>query len=126
MTSTKARLTARITPVGQADQDEARSLAEEGRTSKAIRRLRKDSGLALHTAPAALDLLTEGTALPTTYGQALEALRRLDAPLVGEMTELLRNGDRDSAIKLLRERTDIDLAGGYHLVVKLGEEIGAH
>jgi hypothetical protein len=124
MMSTKARLTAQITPVEQTGQDEARALVDEGRTSKAIRRLRKDSGLALHTAPAALDLLIEGRALPTSYAQALEALRQLDASLVEEMTELLGNGDRDSAIKLLRERTDIDLAGGYHLVMELSEQLG--
>jgi hypothetical protein len=126
MTSTKTRLTALITPVEQESQDEAKALADEGRTTKAIRRLRKNSGLALHTAPAALDLLTEGNALPTTYGQALDALRQLDASLIEEMTNLLRNGDRDSAIKSLRQQTDIDLAGGYHLVMELSAQLGTH
>lgn len=124
MTNTKARLTAQITPVEQASQDEAKALADEGKTSKAIRRLRKDSGLGLSTAPTALDLLVNGRALPATYDQALEALRQLDTSLVAEMAELLRNGDRDSAIKLLRERTDIDLAGGYHLVMELSKQSG--
>ncbi|MBC2877586.1 MULTISPECIES: hypothetical protein [Streptomyces] len=125
MTSTKTRTTALITPVGPEAQDEARTLAAEGRTAKAVRRLRKDSGLGLHTASAALDLLGRGHTLPTSYRQALESLRHLDAPLVDELTELLRGGGRDAAIKLLRERTDIDLAGGYHLVMELAADIGS-
>ncbi|MET9646225.1 hypothetical protein [Streptomyces syringium] len=124
MDNSKTRTTALITPVEQEDQDQAKALAGEGRTAKAIRRLRKNSGLALHTAPLALDLLTQGHPLPTTYRQALEALRQLDAPLLTEMTDLLHSGDRDSAIKLLRERTDIDLAGGYHLVTELSTQLG--
>ncbi|GGY29893.1 hypothetical protein [Streptomyces djakartensis] len=123
MTSTKARTTALITPVEQATQDEAKVLAAEGHTAKAVRRLRKSSGLGLDAAPVALDLLAQGRTLPTTYDQALDALRRLDAPLVAEMTALLGSGDRDSAIKLLRERTDIDLAGGYHVVMELSGQL---
>ncbi|MGK5642140.1 hypothetical protein ACSNOK_28065 [Streptomyces sp. URMC 126] len=122
MTSTTTRTTALITPVDPEAQDEARALAAEGRTAKAVRRLRKNSGLGLHTAPVALDLLGQGHTLPATYRQALESLRRLDAPLVAELTALLRNGEREAAIKLLRERTDIDLAGGYHLVTELESE----
>lgn len=124
MTSTKARTTALITPVEQQAQDEATALAGEGRTAKAVRRLRKDSGLGLAVAPVAVDLLTEGHPLPTTYREALDALGRLDAPLVAEMTALLTGGHRDAAIKLLRERTDIDLAGGYHLVTELSGRLG--
>ncbi|WP_030898071.1 MULTISPECIES: hypothetical protein [unclassified Streptomyces] len=71
----------------------------------------------------ALDLLAQGHTLPTTYGQALDALRHLDASLVAEMTHLLSSGDRDSAIRLLRERTDIDLAGGYHVVTELSGQL---
>lgn len=123
MASTKARTTALITPVEQGAQHEAKALASEGRTAKAIRRLRKDSGLGLGTAPVAQDLLTQGHSLPTTYSQALDALRQLDAPLVAEMTGLLSSSHRDSAIKLLRERTDIDLAGGYHLVMELSRQL---
>lgn len=80
MTSTKARTTALITPIEQGAQDEAKALAGEGRTAKAIRRLREHSGLGLGTAPVALDLLTQGHTVPTTYSQALDALRQLDAP----------------------------------------------
>ncbi|GLW51547.1 hypothetical protein Stsp02_72080 [Streptomyces sp. NBRC 14336] len=123
MTSTKARTTALITPIEQEAQNEAKALAGEGRTAKAIRRLRKESGLGLATAPVALDLLTQGHTLPTTYGEALDALRQLDAALVAEMTDLLNGGHRDSAIKLLRERTDMDLAGGYHLVTELSARL---
>lgn len=124
MASTKARTTALITPVERAAQDEAMALAGEGRRAKAVRRLRKDSGLGLDTASVALDLLAEGESLPTTYGEALEALRQLDAPLVTEITDLLTSGHRDSAIKELRERTDIDLAGGYHVVMELSRQLG--
>ncbi|MER6712984.1 hypothetical protein ABZ322_14520 [Streptomyces sp. NPDC006129] len=124
MTSTKARTTALITPVEQGAQHEAKALAGEGRTAKAIRRLRKDSGLGLDTASVALDLLAQGHALPTTYSQALDALRQLDAPLVTELTDLLSSSRRDTAIKLLRERTDIDLAEGYHLVTELSGQLG--
>ncbi|MFJ4278487.1 hypothetical protein [Streptomyces massasporeus] len=123
MTNTKARTTALITPIEQEAQDEAKALAREGRTAKAIRRLRKDSGLGLSAAPVAVDLLNQGHALPTTYGEALETLRALDAPLVVEMADLLGSGDRDSAIKLLRERTDIDLAGGYLLAMELSGQL---
>ncbi|MFI9724380.1 hypothetical protein ACIHFE_32890 [Streptomyces sp. NPDC052396] len=126
MTSTKTRTTALITPVAQQAQDEAKVLADQGRTAQAIRRLRKDSGLSLHAAPIALDLPTQGHALPTDYRQAVHALRQCDAQLVGEMTNLLHNKNQDSAIKLLRERTDIDLAGGYHLVIELAAESDVH
>ncbi|MEV5510612.1 hypothetical protein [Streptomyces orinoci] len=119
MTSTKTRTTALITPVPQEAQGAAKALAAQGRTAQAIRRLRKESGLGIHVAPVALDLLTQGHALPTDYRQAVDALRRCDAGLVSEMTNLLHDGDQDSAIKLLREQTDIDLAGGYHLVMAL-------
>ncbi|MGC4974948.1 hypothetical protein ACLQ2D_18795 [Streptomyces sp. DT199] len=42
------------------------------------------------------------------------------------MTALLDSGRQIAAVKLLRERTGIDLAGGYHLVVELGSRPGAH
>ncbi|MFE1944356.1 hypothetical protein [Streptomyces massasporeus] len=124
MTNTKARTAAMITPVGQEAQDEARALARDGRAGKAVRRLRKDSWLKRGPAREALELLVDGQELPTNSGQALEALRRLDAPLVGELTALLDSGRQIAAVKLLRERTGIDLAGGYHLVVELGSRPG--
>ncbi|MFJ4362111.1 hypothetical protein ACIP25_38170 [Streptomyces massasporeus] len=124
MTNTKARTAAMITPVGQEAQDEARALAREGRAGKAVRRLRKDSWLKRGPAREALELLVDGQELPTSSGQALEALGRLDAPLVGELTALLDSGRQIAAVKLLRERTGIDLAGGYHLVVELGSRPG--
>ncbi|MER5576021.1 hypothetical protein [Streptomyces massasporeus] len=124
MTNTKARTAAMITPVGQEAQDEARALARDGRAGKAVRRLRKDSWLKRGPAREALELLVDGQELPTSSGQALEALRRLDAPLVGELTALLDSGRQVAAVKLLRERTGIDLAGGYHLVVELGSRPG--
>jgi len=123
MARDKARITALITPVGQEAQNEAKLLAGEERTTKAIRRLRKDSGLGLAAASVALELMVQGHTLPTTYSQALDSLRRLDAPLVAEITGLLHSDRRDSAIKLLRERTDIDLAGGYHLVTELSGQL---
>ncbi|MEU9229110.1 hypothetical protein AB0D40_32705 [Streptomyces massasporeus] len=126
MTNTKARTAAMITPVGREAQDEARGLARDGRAGKAVRRLRKDSWLKRGPAREALALLVDGQALPTSSGQALETLRRLDAPLVGELTALLDSGQQIAAVKLLRERTGIDLAGGYHLVVELGSRPGAH
>ncbi|MET9576115.1 hypothetical protein ABZY30_11315 [Streptomyces massasporeus] len=126
MTNTKARTAAMITPVGQEAQDKARELARDGRVGKAVRRLRKDSWLKRGPAREALELLVEGQALPTSSGQALEVLRSLDAPLVGELTALLDSGRQIAAVKLLRERTGIDLAGGYHLVVELGSRPGAH
>ncbi|MFI9720768.1 hypothetical protein ACIHFE_14090 [Streptomyces sp. NPDC052396] len=125
MTSTKTRTTALITPVAQEAQDEAKALAGQGRTAQAVRRLRKESSLGLHVAPVAVDLLVKGHRLPTNYQQAVDALRQCDARLIGEMTNLLHNKDQDSAIKLLRERTDIDLAGGYHLVMALAAESDA-
>ncbi|MBX9366825.1 hypothetical protein [Streptomyces sp. WAC04114] len=126
MTNTKARTAAMITPVGQEAQDEAKVLAREGREGKAVRRLRKDSWLKRGPAREALELLVAGRELPTSSGQALEALRSLDAPLVGELTALLDSGKQIAAVKLLRERTGIDLAGGYHLVLELGGRPGAH
>ncbi|WP_336323568.1 hypothetical protein [Streptomyces lavendofoliae] len=125
MTTSKARITALITPVGRDAQEEAGALAGEGRTSKAVSRLRKDSGLGLHPATAALDLLLEGRVLPTSYEQALDALRDEYPQLVGELTVLLHHDDRNGAIRLLRERTDMDLAGGYHLVEALMARLGA-
>ncbi|MFD8223819.1 hypothetical protein ACFV16_06555 [Streptomyces massasporeus] len=126
MTNTKARTAAMITPVGQEAQDEARALAREGREGKALRRLRKDSWLKRGPAREALELLVAGQELPTSSGQALEALRSLDAPLVAELTALLGSGKQIAAVKLLRERTGVDLAGGYHLVLELGGRPGAH
>ncbi|MEU9625725.1 hypothetical protein ACFZDB_10600 [Streptomyces luteogriseus] len=124
MTNTKARTAAMITPVGQEAQNEARALALDGRTGKAVRRLRKDSWLKRGPAREALELLADGQALPTSSGQALDVLRRLDGPLVGELSALLEGGRQIAAVKLLRERTGIDLAGGYHLVVELGSRPG--
>ncbi|MFH9711526.1 hypothetical protein ACH4MW_22145 [Streptomyces luteogriseus] len=126
MTNTKARTAAMITPVGQEAQDEARALARDGRTGKAVRRLRKDSWLKRGPAREALELLVDGQALPTSSGQALDVLRQLDGPLVGELSALLEGGRQIAAVKLLRERTGIDLAGGYHLVVELGSGPGTH
>ncbi|MFJ6554787.1 hypothetical protein ACIQNT_21485 [Streptomyces luteogriseus] len=126
MTNTKARTAAMITPVGQEAQDEARALARDGRTGKAVRRLRKDSWLKRGPAREALALLVDGQALPTSSEQALDVLRRLDGPLVGELSALLEGGRQIAAVKLLRERTGIDLAGGYHLVVELGSGPGTH
>jgi hypothetical protein len=124
MTNTKARTAAMITPVGQEAQDEARALAGDGRTGKAVRRLRKDSWLKRGPAREALELLVDGQELPTSSGQALDVLRRLDGPLVVELTALVEGGRQIAAVKLLRERTGIDLAGGYHLVLELGSRAG--
>lgn len=124
MTNAKARTAALITPVGQEAQEEARALAAEGRTGKAVRRLRRGSWLKRGPAREALELLVEGQVLPTSSGQALDALRRLDAPLVVELTALLDDGQQIAAVKLLRERTGIDLAGGYHLVLELSARPG--
>lgn len=44
--------------------------------------------------------------------------------LVVELTALLDDGQQIAAVKLLRERTGVDLAGGYHLVLELGGEPG--
>ncbi|MFI6804649.1 hypothetical protein ACIBO6_06490 [Streptomyces luteogriseus] len=126
MTDTRARTAAMITPVGQEAQNEARVLARDGRVGKAVRRLRKDSWLKRGPAREALELLVDGQALPTSSGQAADVLCRLDAPLVGELTALLEGGRQIAAVKLLRERTGIDLAGGYHLVLELGSRPGTH
>lgn len=126
MTNTKARTAAMITPVGQEAQDEARALARDGRTGKAVRRLRKDSWLKRGPAREALELLVDGEALPTSSGQALDVLRALDAPLVGELTALLEGGRQIAAIKLLRERTGIDLVGGHHLVLEVAGRPDVH
>ncbi|MEV0243429.1 hypothetical protein AB0I06_26430 [Streptomyces sp. NPDC050674] len=120
MTNSKARTAAMITPVGQEAQDEARALARDGRTGKAVRRLRRGSWLKRGPAREAVELLVAGHALPTTSGQALDALRELDPGLVDELVALLDGGQQIAAVKLVRERTGVDLAGGYHLVVELG------
>ncbi|MFJ7292505.1 hypothetical protein [Streptomyces collinus] len=125
MTNTKARTAALITPVGREAQDEARALAADGRTGKAVRRLRRGSWLKRGPAREAVELLAEGQALPTSNAEGLAALRRLDAELVEELTALLDDGQQIAAVKLLRERTGVDLAGGYHLVVELGERPAA-
>ncbi|MFI9754598.1 hypothetical protein [Streptomyces collinus] len=120
MTNTKARTAALITPVGREAQDEARALAVDGRTGKAVRRLRRGSWLKRGPAREAVELLAEGQALPMSNAEGLAALRRLDAELVAELTALLDDGQQIAAVKLLRERTGVDLAGGYHLVLELG------
>ncbi|MEU3890700.1 hypothetical protein [Streptomyces sp. NPDC029041] len=119
MTNTKARTAALITPVGQEAQDEARALVADGRTGKAVRRLRRGSWLKRGPAREAVEMLAGGRTLPTSHGQALDALRRLDAALVEELSALLDDGQQIAAVKLLRERTGVDLAGGYHLVLEL-------
>ncbi|MZF85486.1 hypothetical protein [Streptomyces sp. SID5643] len=120
MTNTKARTAALITPVGREAQDEARALAADGRTGKAVRRLRRGSWLKRGPAREAVELLAEGRVLPTSSAEGLAALRRLDAGLVAELTALLDDDQQIAAVKLLRERTGVDLAGGYHLVLELG------
>ncbi|AMW11504.1 hypothetical protein A4E84_19605 [Streptomyces qaidamensis] len=120
MTNTKARTAALITPVGREAQDEARALAAGGRTGKAVRRLRRGSWLKRGPAREAVELLAAGHALPTDNAEGLAALRRLDAELVAELTALLDDDQQIAAVKLLRERTGVDLAGGYHLVLELG------
>ncbi|MEU0168750.1 hypothetical protein ABZ214_25390 [Streptomyces iakyrus] len=120
MTNTKARTAALITPVGREAQDEARALAADGRTGKAVRRLRRGSWLKRGPAREAVELLAEGQVLPTSNAEGLAALRRLDAELVAELTALLDDDQQIAAVKLLRERTGVDLTGGYHLVLELG------
>ncbi|PTH87362.1 hypothetical protein C9J60_18580 [Streptomyces sp. A244] len=120
MTNSKARTAALITPVGREAQDEARALAAEGRTGKAVRRLRRGSWLKRGPAREAVELLAEGQVLPTSNAEGLAALRRLDAGLVAELAALLDEDQQIAAVKLLRERTGVDLAGGYHLVLELG------
>ncbi|QGV79528.1 hypothetical protein [Streptomyces ficellus] len=72
-----------------------------------------------------MDLLLDGYELPTSYNQALDTLKAQAPELVSSLAELLTRDDRTSAIKLLRERTEMDLAGGYHLVEALVRELGA-
>jgi hypothetical protein len=119
MNPSKQEITALITPVTAEVQDEACALASEGREAKALSRLRKASGLGLLEARTALAVLESGRTLPVDYPQALENLRSLAPGLAAEMTAALAAGDQTAAIKLLRDRTDIDLAGGYHLTQEL-------
>ncbi|MFH9352408.1 hypothetical protein [Kitasatospora sp. NPDC017646] len=94
-----------------------------GCRAKGGRRLRSGPGLGSDAAPTVLALLLQGYALPADYARALTALRRLDAGLVTELTALLCDGRRDAAIRLLRDRTDVDLAAGRHPVTELGTEL---
>ncbi|MFE9122273.1 hypothetical protein [Streptomyces sp. NPDC007172] len=119
MNPSKQEITALITPVPAEVRDEALALASEGREPKALSRLRKASGLGLLEARAALALLHSGRSLPEDYAQAAENLRSLAPDLAAEMTALLAADDQTAAIKLLRERTDIDLVGGYRLAQEL-------
>lgn len=99
-------------------------LTSSGKPQRAVRRLRRVSWLKRGPAREAVEMLAGGHALPTSSAQARAALRRLDAALVVELTALVDDGQQIAAVKLLRERTGIDLAGGYHLVLELGGEPG--
>ncbi|MFR9796962.1 hypothetical protein ACL02U_13790 [Streptomyces sp. MS06] len=123
MTS-KQELTVLITPVGAEVQQESTALAGDGRDAKAMSRLRKASGLGLADARVALEFLTSGRRLPVDCAQALANLRSMDPELFTELSSLLVRDDTTAAIKLLRERTDVDLAGGYHLIQEMARQRG--
>lgn len=124
MTADEADMAALITPVDDGVQREAVELLKAGHRNKALRRLRRHSGLGLVPAVRAAELLAQGRRLPSTYAEGLVNLRSAAADVVAEMTTMLQQGQSTAAIKRLRKLTDIDLAGGYHLVRELARELG--
>jgi len=123
MTGSKQEI-ALVTPVAAEVQQEALAFMAEGSGPKAVKCLRKATGLGLSEAQVALQLLRSGEALPVDYSQALENLEALDSELMRELGSLLAEGESVKAVKVLRERMDLSLTSGYRLVKQL-EDRGA-
>ncbi|WP_431774244.1 hypothetical protein [Streptomyces cucumeris] len=121
MMTNKTRITALITPVEEEAQNEAMALASQGHTARAVSRLRRKSELGLHVASVALDILAGGQSLPTSYDEGLANLRSLCPELVEMIVDFLGEGDTTSAVKFLREQTDMDLIGADRLVQQLSD-----
>ncbi|NSL42708.1 hypothetical protein [Streptomyces sp. 8P21H-1] len=118
MTGSKQEI-ALVTPVATEIQQEALAFVADGHEAKAVKCLRKASGLGLSEAQAALQLLRSGRALPIDYPQALENLEALDSDLMRELSSSLAEGDNVKAVKVLRERMDLSLTSGYRLIKQL-------
>ena len=96
---------------------------QNGRTIEAIKRLRKHKNFGLAEAKAAIEAYARSRAgeLATLSVPAVEAVRQ-DAGRVlpDAVVDALRRGDKNAAIKLLRERTGLGLKAARERIEEAG------
>jgi ribosomal protein L7/L12 len=90
--------------------DQVRKLVASGRTIEAIKLLREVTGLSLKEAKEAVDRCAHGGSLDiaedlAAHRAALHGAAQVD----GEIKALLESGRKIEAIKLMRERSGLDL-----------------
>jgi ribosomal protein L7/L12 len=97
--------------------DQVRKLAASGRTNEAIKLLREVTGLGLKEAKDAVERCVQGGSLDITedmaaHRAALHGAGQAD----GEIKALLESGRKIEAIKLMRERSGLDLATAKDII----------
>ncbi|MFM9844788.1 MAG: ribosomal protein L7/L12 [Dongiaceae bacterium] len=97
--------------------DQVRKLVASGRTIEAVKLLREVTGLSLKEAKEAVDRCAQGGSLDiaedlAAYRSALHGAAQVD----GEIKSLLESGRKIEAIKLMRERSGLDLATAKDII----------
>jgi ribosomal protein L7/L12 len=97
--------------------DQVRKLVAAGRNIDAIKLLREVTGLGLKEAKEAVDRCAQGGSLDVTVDMAAQrAALHGAAQADGEIRALLESGRKIDAIKLMRERSGLDLATAKDIV----------
>jgi ribosomal protein L7/L12 len=97
--------------------DQVRKLVASGRTIEAIKLLREVTGLGLKEAKEAVDRCAQGGSLDiaedlAAHRAALHGAAQVD----GEIKALLESGRKIEAIKLMRERSGLDLTTAKDII----------
>lgn len=104
--------------------DHVRKLVASGRTIDAIKLYREITGLGLKEAKEAIDRYADGGSLePAEDIVARKAALDRAAPVDGEIKGLLESGRKLEAIKLLRERSGLDLATAKDIVDSMAADL---
>ena len=97
--------------------DQVRKLVASGRTIEAIKLLREVTGLSLKEAKEAVDRCAQGGSLDIAEDLAAHRAALHDGAQVdGEIKALLESGRKIEAIKLMRERSGLDLATAKNII----------
>ncbi len=98
-------------------EDQIRELLATGNKIAAIKRYREETGVGLAEAKAAVESLETGKSVT-------ERVQLNDSDLTNQIVSLLGRGDKIEAIKLYRQRFEVDLRKAKEAVERIGEQNG--
>lgn len=102
-----------LPPLSQEVQEKCVYLLEKGDRTTAIRVLAQESKFSLKAASGAVDRLSDGKLLPSTWEEVAEELRKTT---FNDLNQRIEEGDVVGAQKVLARQTNLGLVEGRDLV----------